>query len=51
MSEAKECICGTNDYSKLIANFKFVHCRHGNRSRKDQTAKMVVFKLWAFFLK
>ena len=43
MSETVDCVCGTKDLSKLIANFKFVHCCHGNRIRKDQTAKIVVF--------
>ena len=29
---------------------KFVHCCHGNRNRKDQTAKAVVFVMfWKFF--
>ena len=50
MSETKDCICGTKDFSKLIANFKFVHCCQGNRSRKNQTAKMVVLKMfWGIF--
>ena len=30
-------------FRNLIANFEFVYCCHGNRSRKDQTAKMVHF--------
>ena len=51
MSETMDCVCGTKDLSKLIANFKFLHRCHGNRSRKDQTAKMVVFiSLWNIFL-
>ena len=51
MSETKDCACGTKDLSKLIANFKFVHCCLGNRSRKDQTAEMVVLCFRPFFLK
>ena len=43
MSETNNCDCFKKDSSKLIANFKFVYCCHGNRSRKDQTAKLVVF--------
>ena len=43
MSETIDCVCFTKDFSKLIVNFKFVYCCHGNRSRKDQTAKMVLF--------
>ena len=52
MSEAMDCACGTKNLSKLlIANFKFVHCCHGNRSRKDQSAKMVVYIMfWTIFL-
>ena len=41
-----DCVCGTKVLSKLIANSKFVHW-----SRKDQTAKMVVFIMfWTIFL-
>ena len=43
MLETNDCVWFTKDFSKLIANFKFVYCCHGNRSRKDQKAKMVVF--------
>ena len=52
MSETKDCVCGTEDFSKLI-EIKFVHCCNGNRGRKDQTAKIVVFMLsWGIvFLK
>ena len=51
MSETMDCVCGTKDLSKLTANFKFVHYCHGNRSRKDQIAKMVVFIMfWTIFL-
>ena len=51
MSETMDCVCGTKDLSLLIANFNFLHCCHGNRSRKNQTAKMVVFILfWNIFL-
>ena len=41
MSETKDCVCDTKNFSKLIANFQFVHFCHGNKSKKDQTAKMV----------
>ena len=52
MSETKDCVCFIKNFLKLIANFKFVHCCHGNRSREDQTAKMVVFICFRlFFLK
>ena len=51
MSETMDCVCGKKDLSNLIAKFKFVHCCHGNRSGKDQTAKMVVFIMfWTIFL-
>ena len=50
MSDTMNYVCGTKDLSKLVANFKFVHCCHGNRSRKNQTAKMVVFMFWTIFL-
>ena len=50
MSETVDCVCGTKDLSKLIANFKFVHCCHGNRIRKDQTAKIVFLMFWIIFL-
>ena len=51
MSERKNCVCGTKDFSKLIANFKCVHCCHGNRTKKDQKAKMVAFIMfWGIFL-
>ena len=30
-------------FLKLIANFEFLYCCRGNRSRKDQTAKIVLF--------
>ena len=43
MSETIDCVCFIMDFSKLIVNFKFLYCCHGNRSRKDQTAKMVLF--------
>ena len=43
MSETMDCVCFKKDFSKLIANFEFVYCYHGNRSRKNQTAKMVLF--------
>ena len=43
MSETMDCVYFTKDFSKLIASFEFVYCCHNNRSRKDQTAKMVVF--------
>ena len=43
MSETMDCVCFTKDFSKLIANLEFLYCCHGNRSRKDQTAKMVLF--------
>ena len=33
MIETKDCVCGNKDLSKLIANFKFVHCCHGNRRK------------------
>ena len=29
MSETKDCACGMEDFSKLISNFKFEHCCHG----------------------
>ena len=46
-----DCVRGKKDLSLLIANFKFLNCCHGNRSRKDQTAKMVVSILfWTIFL-
>ena len=45
MSETNDCVCFTKDFSKLIANFEFVHCCYGNRSRKDQTAKMIFCKV------
>ena len=36
---------------KTNSKFKFVHCCHGNKSRKDQTAEMVVFIMfWTIFL-
>ena len=58
MSQTMECICGLKDLSKLIANVisnlytvAMVTGCHGNRSRKDQTAKMVVFIMfWTIFL-
>ena len=51
MSETMDCVCGTKDLSKIKANFKFLHYCHGYRSRKGQTAKMVVFILfWNIFL-
>ena len=43
MSETIDCVCFTKDFAKLIANFEFVYCCHGNRSRKNQTAKIVLF--------
>ena len=43
MSETIDCVCFTKDFLKLIENFEFLYCYHGNRSRKDQTAKMVFF--------
>ena len=43
MSETMDCVCFTKDFLKLIANFEFDYCCHGNRSRKDQTAKIVHF--------
>ena len=43
MSETMDCVCFTKDFLKLLANFEFVYCCHGNMSRKDQTAKMVLF--------
>ena len=43
MSETMDCVYFTKDFSKIIANFEFVYCCHGNRSGKDQTAKMVLF--------
>ena len=43
MSETIDCVCFTKDFSKLIASFEFVYCCHVNGSRKDQTAKMVLF--------
>ena len=51
MSKAMNCVYGTKVLSKLTANFKFVRCCHGNGSRKEQTAKMVVFIMfWTIFL-
>ena len=41
MSEIKECVSGTEGFSELIANIKFVHCFHGNTIKKVQTSKMV----------
>ena len=38
-----DCACDTKVLSKIIALFKFVHYCHGNRCRKDQTAKLVDF--------
>ena len=43
MPETIDCVCFTKDFLKLTANFEFVYCCHGNRSRKDQTAKTVLF--------
>ena len=50
MSETKDCNCGTEDFSKRIANLKCVHCCHGNTSRKDQTSRIVLMSFWAIFL-
>ena len=46
MSETMDCVCFMKDFAKLIANFEFVYCCHGNRSRKDQTDKMVHFVMF-----
>ena len=35
VSETMDCVCFTKDFSKLIANFEFVYCCHGNRNGKD----------------
>ena len=43
VSETMDCVCFTKDFSKLIANFELLYCCHGSRSRKDQTAKIVLF--------
>ena len=34
-----DCVCGMKDFSKLLANFKFVHFYHDNRNRKNQTVE------------
>ena len=43
MSKIKDCVCGTEYLSKLVADLKVAHCCYGNRNRKDQTAKIIVF--------
>ena len=43
MLETIDWACFTKDFPKLIANFEFLYCCHLNRSRKYQTAKMVLF--------
>ena len=42
MSETMDRVCFMENFSKLIANFEFLYCCHGNRSKKDQTAKLVL---------
>ena len=32
-----DCVCGMKDFSKPLANFKFVHLYRDNGNRKDQT--------------
>ena len=53
MPKTMDCVYGTKVLSKLMENFKFVHCCHANKSRKGQTAKTVVFIMFLdhFFLK